>query len=354
MNKNFWKGKRVLVTGHTGFKGAWLMEYLLMLEAEPVGLALAPEDPLNLFDQLNLASRVENKFINILNLSEVRNFASEVSPEIVIHMAAQPLVRQSYLDPVNTFNVNVMGTINVIEACRNLPDLRAFVSITTDKVYENREWLWPYREIDALGGFDPYSASKACAELACQSYNRSFFNNKINLATARAGNVIGGGDWSKDRLVPDIVKAFSAEATAIIRSPHSIRPWQHVLESLNGYLLLAEKLYGSDGAKYSGPWNFGPDADSFATVEEVVKLMSTMWPTNPSWDLDSLGGAHEAKNLIIDSSKARAELLWNSCLDLREAIDLTVEWYNNYRNSDVIELTRLQINKFLEKRDNIC
>lgn len=349
MSLGFWKGRKVLVTGHTGFKGGWLCEWLLSLGSEPRGYALPPRTQPALFDQLRLAERMLCQFGDVRQLEQLRAFTRAADPEIVFHLAAQPLVRYSYEAPIETYSVNVLGTAHLLEACRNLPRLRAVVVIATDKCYENRDGQQAYRESDPLGGHDPYSSSKACAELVVDSYRRSFFSNaasasQVRVGSARAGNVIGGGDWAADRLIPDVIRAFLGGTQVLVRYPESVRPWQHVLEPLHGYLMLAEALWGMDGMAYAEAWNFGPDARDARTVREIMEQLCRIWPSAPGWRVDGGQHAHEARHLTLDSSKARARLGWSSAFSLEEALRATAEWYQVYASGgDAHSVTRRQI-----------
>ena len=330
---SFWASKRVFLTGHTGFKGAWLAIWLRRLGAEVTGFALAPEGR-TIFE----AARLDRGMVSICG--DIRDQAAlsaamrQADPEIVLHLAAQALVRRSYDQPVETFATNVMGTAHVLEAARHAPSVRAVVVVTTDKVYENREWVWPYRETDTLGGHDPYSASKAGAELVTAAWRRSFFSKtqgskSIAVASARAGNVIGGGDWSLDRLVPDCIQAFVAGRTVMIRNPNSTRPWQHVLEPLNGYLLLAERLC-TDGHACAQAWNFGPVMDDVQPVTAVVRGLAACWGENARWEVADGPHPHEAGLLAVDPARARALLGWRPRLRLEPALDWTGRWYHDH------------------------
>lgn len=344
MTGNFWHGKRVLITGHTGFKGGWLAFWLEMLGAEICGYSLAPEIEPNLFTNLKIETRVRSVFGDVRDLPHFERVASEFQPEIVFHLAAQPLVRRSYREPVETYTTNVIGTINVLEAIRRVESVKSVVIITTDKVYENKEWIWAYRENEPLGGFDPYSNSKACAELAVAAYRNSFFGESGTLiASARAGNVIGGGDWSEDRLLPDVFRSLIFDAPLVIRNPNSIRPWQHTLEPLAGYLMLGEKLYDGD-ENFAEAWNFGPSEEDSKSVGEVLAEIKRIWNAPVNWEIASGKQPHEANLLKLDSSKAKKELGWRPRLNLSEALEMTVEWYKGFQeNADLIELTRRQI-----------
>jgi len=342
IERSFWKGKRVFVTGHTGFKGAWLCLCLHSLGAEVAGFALAPPTQPSLFD----LARIET-FLNAHTVADIRDLSVLVEamrsfdPEIVIHMAAQPLVRYSYREPVETYSVNVMGTVSLLEAVRQCQGVRAVVNVTTDKCYENKEWFWGYRENEPMGGYDPYSSSKGCSELVTSAYRQSFFHpsshakHGVAVATARAGNVIGGGDWAEDRLIPDCVRALLQEDPIQIRYPHAIRPWQHVLEPLTGYLILAQYLY-QDGPSYAEGWNFGPNEDDAKTVEWIVGRMCDKWGNNASYVVDGLQHPHEAHYLKLDCSKAKARLGWHPRWRLEKTIDSIVEWTLAYARGDSV------------------
>jgi CDP-glucose 4,6-dehydratase len=349
LNRQFWAGKRVFVTGHTGFKGSWLLLLLRQLGAEVHGFALDPPTDPSLFNLLDLADTCRHQIGDIRNLAPLRHAVEQARPQVVIHMAAQPLVRASYDDPVGTYATNVMGTVHLLEACRSVPDLRSIVVVTTDKCYENVGWVWGYRENDRLGGADPYSNSKAACELVVDSYRRSFFGPGLNgpsIASARAGNVIGGGDFAVDRLVPDAMRAFMAGDRLLIRNPLSVRPWQHVLEPLWGYLLLAERLH-HDPAFAEG-WNFGPRTDESAAVERVADLLADLWGEAAGWDQDPAEHPHEAATLKLDSTKAHLQLGWRPKLSLEEALRLTAEWYSAFSRGEAMRaFTERQISEFL-------
>ena len=333
MNDKFWHGKRVLLTGHTGFKGGWLALWLQKKGAEVTGYALPPAYDENLFELASVAERMQSVFADIRDLETLQSVVERSRPEIVFHLAAQPLVRHSYIEPVETFQVNVLGTVNLLEAVRKSQHCRVVVSVTSDKCYENREWVWGYRETDPLGGHDPYSASKGCAELVNAAYRRSFFAVRdelpVALATARAGNVIGGGDFSKDRLVPDIMSSFTHGKPLNIRNPGAVRPWQHVLEPLSGYLLLAEKLW-SHPTDYAQSWNFGPPPEDSRPVHWMVEKLNTCWGEGLSWKVDATPTFHEAHTLTLDSTKARVNLGWKTCWSLDQALAAIVGWYKAY------------------------
>ena len=344
-----YRGRRALVTGHTGFKGAWLSTWLLALGAEVSGIALAPAGEPNLFDALRLGGRLSSHPVDIRAGASLQGTVADLAPEIVFHLAAQPLVRRSYADPIETFETNVVGTANVLEACRATPSVRAVVCVTTDKVYHNREWPWPYRESDRLGGLDPYSASKACAELVAQVYQRNLgrADGPVPLATARGGNVVGGGDWSADRIVPDIVRALTAGAPIRLRNPDAVRPWQHVLELCEGYLELGARLLGREDG-IADAWNFGPDPSSQIRVGDLVRAMLDAWgrPDHPvALEPSPL---HEARLLRLDISKATARLRWRPRLGIAETLAWTAAWYRAVHDEPAAawELTLRQIREF--------
>lgn len=331
----FWRGKRVFLTGHTGFKGSWLSLWLQSLGAVLTGFALPPPTRPSLFEAAGVAGGMRSIIGDIRDLPALQLALQEARPEIVIHMAAQPLVRYSYQNPVETYATNVMGTVHLLEAARNSPGIKAVVNITTDKCYENREWVWGYRENEPMGGYDPYSNSKGCAELVSAAYRSSFFNadhyarHGVALATVRAGNVIGGGDWAQDRLLPDILAAFAEGRAARIRNPRAIRPWQHVLEPLRGYLILAERLYGH-GASYAEGWNFGPDDDDAKPVGQIVEQMAALWGGDARWQIDKGEHPHEAGYLKLDCAKAKARLDWRPRWNLDVALAEIVAWHRAY------------------------
>jgi CDP-glucose 4,6-dehydratase len=331
-----YQGLRVLITGHTGFKGSWLTQWLLLQGAHVIGVSLEPPTQPNMFSLLNIASRCTHKITDIRNAEALREFFCEQSPQIVFHLAAQPLVRHSYTDPKLTWDTNLGGTVNVLEAIRHTPSVRACVVATSDKCYENREWVWGYRENEAMGGHDPYSASKGAVELAVASYRRSFFNtsNSCKLASARAGNVIGGGDWATDRIVTDIVKSIVTQSPIRLRNPHAVRPWQHVLEPLSGYLLLGSKLLSKDAEQYASAWNFGPSDASVATVYELAKQMTSAWGQGVIHTDTTPQQPHEAGLLKLDSSKAHSILQWRSIWNLEEAVRATVGWYKSHAQTE--------------------
>ena len=352
MNAAFWQGKRVFLTGHTGFKGGWLSLWLQQLGAEVTGYALeAPTTP-SLFEVANVARGMVSIIGDVRDGEALKHAMAQARPEIVIHMAAQPLVRYSYVNPVETYATNVMGVVNLLEAVRATPGVRSVVNVTSDKCYENREWPWGYRENEAMGGYDPYSNSKGCAELVTAGYRSSFFNAEkyaehgIALGSGRAGNVIGGGDWAMDRLIPDMLRAIGAGQPVMIRNPHSIRPWQHVLEPLSGYLTLAEKLY-TEGPVHAEGWNFGPHDTDAKPVEWIIERMTQEWGAGASWSLDGQNHPHEATYLKLDCSKARGQLGWHPRWDIGQAIAKIVEWHKACdQGADMRAMTLAQITTY--------
>ena len=332
VNPSFWNCKRVFLTGHTGFKGGWLSLWLASMGAKVTGYALAPNTTPNYFEVAGVQGDLEQSHIaDIRDLEKLQKAMADARPEIVIHMAAQPLVRYSYANPVETYATNVMGTVHVLESIRALDCVRVVVVVTTDKCYENKEWAWGYRENEPMGGHDPYSNSKGCAELVTSAYRQSYFSPEkytqhgVAVASARAGNVIGGGDWSEDRLIPDAIKAFEAKEALMIRNPLATRPWQHVLEPLSGYLVLAQALY-QKGAQFDGGWNFGPRDDDARSVQEVVNLLIQNWGSAASWTQDQGEQPHEAHSLKLDCSKARQYLNWAPKWSLEQAIEKITQW----------------------------
>jgi CDP-glucose 4,6-dehydratase len=352
VNQAFWKGKRVLLTGHTGFKGSWLALWLQSMGAQVVGYALAPPSNPSLFDVAEVGLGMTSIIGDIRDLAHLRKVFAEHRPEIVIHMAAQALVRYSYVEPVETYSTNVMGTVNLLEAVRSAGSVKAVVNVTSDKCYENREWVWGYRENEAMGGYDPYSNSKGCAELVTAAYRNSYFHpdkykeHGVAIASGRAGNVIGGGDWAEDRLIPDIMRAITQGTPVNIRNPHAIRPWQHVLEPLSGYLVLAQKLY-EEGAVYAEGWNFGPSDADAKPVQWIVEKLTQAWGESASWGLDGGNHPHEAHYLKLDCSKAKMRLDWHPRWHLEDALGAIIEWQRAYRDGkDMHELTLRQIGAY--------
>ncbi len=352
VNSEFWHGKKVLLTGHTGFKGSWLSLWLQSMGAQVIGYALNPPTNPSLFDVADVAKGMTSIIGDIRDLEKLQTVFHEHQPEIVIHMAAQPLVRYSYVNPVETYSTNVMGTVNVLEAVRHCSSVKAVVNITTDKCYENREWAWGYRENEPMGGYDPYSNSKGCAELVSAAYRSSFFNSDtyqdhgVALATVRAGNVIGGGDWAEDRLIPDILAAFEKNKLVDIRNPNAIRPWQHVLEPLRGYLMLAEHLY-LQGTSYAEGWNFGPNDEDAKPVGWIVEQMASLWGNDAQWQIDNGDHPHEANYLKLDISKARSRLDWHPALRLNDALQLIIDWSKQRQvGVNIRQLTLTQIHNY--------
>jgi CDP-glucose 4,6-dehydratase len=333
IDKNFWKGKKVFLTGHTGFKGSWLSLWLQDMGVLVKGYSLEVNTNPALFTHANVAAEMQSEIGDIRNLEQLTESMVSFSPDILIHMAAQPLVRLSYQEPVDTYTTNVIGTVNVLEAARKCSNLKAIVSVTTDKCYENKEWEWGYRENEPMGGHDPYSSSKGCAELVTSAYRRSFFSSEgtASLASARAGNVIGGGDWAEDRLIPDILRAFEKSEPVVIRNPLSTRPWQHVLEPLSGYLVLAQELF-LNGDNFAEGWNFGPKEEDCKPVSWILDKMVTYWGNNASWNLDKNNNPHEAGFLKLDCSKASNRLKWNPKWNLQFTLKSIVDWHQLYSN----------------------
>ena len=353
VNSSFWSGKRVFMTGHTGFKGGWLSLWLSSMGAKVTGYSLAPNTNPNFFDVAGVQENVDKSHIgDIRDLSALQKAMSDANPEIVMHMAAQPLVRYSYANPVETYATNVMGTVHVLESIRALSSVRAAVMVTTDKCYENKEWAWGYRENEPMGGYDPYSNSKGCAELVTSAYRQSYFSpekysqHRVALASARAGNVIGGGDWSEDRLIPDAIKAFEANQPLIIRNPLATRPWQHVLEPLSGYLVLVQALY-QGGAQFDGGWNFGPRDEDTRSVQDVINLLIKHWSSAASWKQDTGEQPHEAHSLKLDCSKAKQYLNWSPKWSLEQAIEKIAKWQGGIqRGADMKALSLEQIKAY--------
>ncbi len=354
INHSFWKDKKIFLTGHTGFKGSWLSLWLYSLGAKVTGYALKPPTDPSLFELGHIEEIMQSIIGDIRDKSVLQEAMLKAQPDIVIHMAAQPLVRDSYKIPAETYETNVMGTVNLFEAVRHCKSVKAVVNVTTDKCYENKEWLWGYRENEPMGGYDPYSASKACSELVTSSYRNSFFHrdryveHSVAVASARAGNVIGGGDWAGDRLIPDCIKSLLNGEKIVIRSPHAIRPWQYVLEPLNGYLLLSQRLY-EEGINYAEAWNFGPNEDDAKSVEWIVRKLCEKWKGNATFEIDKSPQVHEANYLKLDCSKAKSLLKWEPHWDLETALDKIVEWYLFYKdNQDIRNACLQQIVDFMK------
>ncbi|MEZ5618812.1 MAG: CDP-glucose 4,6-dehydratase [Rhodocyclaceae bacterium] len=356
MDLTFWKGRRVLITGHTGFKGAWLCIWLKQLGAEVFGYSLPPPTTPSLFEAASVTTIIaDSVFADVADLKRLEDMISRASPEIVFHMAAQSLVRTSYRAPVETYATNVMGTVHLLEAIRRKGNtVLASIVVTSDKCYENREWLWGYREDEPLGGGDPYSSSKACAEIVTAAYRKSFPEHCATVATVRAGNVIGGGDWATDRLIADAALAFSANKPVHLRFPDATRPWQHVLDALHGYLLLAMCLVDK-GREYSGGWNFGPADTDTRSVGWVVSKMAELWGEGARWETDAGSFLPEARTLRLDSSKARSNLGWHPSLGLEEALRWVVDWYKGFYSfpSEALTLCRGQVEEYHEKINRV-
>lgn len=349
---NFYKGKRVLVTGHTGFKGSWLSIWLHELDAEVIGIALDPYSEKDNYVLSDIGSRITDLRGDIRDGKLIKEIFLKYQPEVVFHLAAQPLVRLSYDIPMETYQTNVMGTINILEAICATNSVKVGVMITTDKCYENKEQIWGYRENEPMGGYDPYSSSKGAAEIAIASWRRSFFNpneydkHGKSIASARAGNVIGGGDWALDRIIPDCIRALEANKPIEIRSPKAIRPWQHVLEPLSGYMLLAQKMW-NEPTKYCDGWNFGPHEESISTVWEVASKVIENYQSGELKDLSDPNALHEAKLLMLDISKAKFQLGWEPRMNIDETVRLTVEWYRRYEQEEVYDICVEEIRKYL-------
>lgn len=348
---DIYRGKRVIITGHTGFKGSWLSMWLSHLGARVIGISLPPESQPSHWKLLSLESTLQHNELDIRNFHDLAEVFNQTQPEVVFHLAAQPLVRRSYRDPIETWSTNVMGTANLLEACRQTKSVRAVLVVTTDKCYENQEWEWGYRENDRLGGHDPYSASKAGSELVAASYRSAFFHidGAPLLATARAGNVIGGGDWSEDRLIPDLVRSMAVQQPIEIRSPNATRPWQHVLESLSGYLLLGQKLIEGD-KKFDGAWNFGPERSGNCTVADVLNRLQAHWP-EMRWHQTAEQQPHEAGLLYLDSAKARAQLGWQQVWNLDITLEKTADWYRTFQSSQTT-ISAQQLSQYVEAAQN--
>lgn len=352
-DRAFWTGRRVFLTGHTGFKGSWLALWLERLGARVTGYALPPPTQPSLYEQAGVARTLRSIEADIRDLRRLDQAVAEAEPEVVLHLAAQSVVRHGYQDPVETYSANVMGTVHVLEAIRRLNRPCVVVVVTTDKCYENREWVWGYRETDRLGGRDPYSNSKACAELVADAYRQSYFaadaGAGVALATVRAGNVIGGGDWTRDQLIPDLMRAFMDGRPCPIRNPAAVRPWQFVLEPLRGYLTVAEKL-AADPVRFQGGWNFGPASEDAMPVAWIADRLCEAWGGGAAWQSDGRAHPHEARWLMLDISKARAELGWRPLLALGESLAWITDWYRAFeRGNDVARLTRQQIERYEER-----
>ena len=356
MDLSFYKGKKVLITGHTGFKGSWMCQLLLQQGAEVIGYALEPPTQPALFDILGLEKRITHVIGDVRDLKHMQEVFETTRPKIVIHMAAQPLVRESYRDPVGTYETNVMGTVNVCECVRQTASVRSFVNVTTDKVYKNKEWVWGYRENEELDGYDPYSNSKSCSELVTGSYIRSFFNDmEVAVSTARAGNVIGGGDFATDRIVPDCIRAAERKEDIIVRNPYSTRPYEHVLEPVVAYLMIAMKQY-EDKAKYAGHYNVGPNEEDCRTTGELTSLFCDKWNAvtgdSVRWINKHDGGPHEAGFLKLDCSKIKQAFGWSPRWNVETTMEKIVEWSVAYqKDEDMVDVTNRQIEKFLREKD---
>ena len=343
VHTHFWKGKRVFITGHTGFKGSWLSLWLQQMGAEVKGFSLTPPTNPSLFVEAKVAQQMQREIGDIRDFSKLSESIRTFNPDILLHLAAQPLVRLSYKEPIETYSTNVMGTVNVLEASRYASQLKAIVVITTDKCYENREWEWGYRENEPMGGHDPYSNSKGCAELVVSAYQRSFFHtpDTAAVASARAGNVIGGGDWAEDRLIPDILRAFEKQQSVIIRNPLSTRPWQHVLEPLSGYLVLAQRLW-QDGKTFAEGWNFGPKDDDCQPVQWILDKMVHFWGDGAHYEIDKSEQPHEANFLKLDCSKAAMRLKWHPKWRLEQTLEQIVHWHRAWLQGDDMQVKCLQ------------
>lgn len=349
---NFYKNKKVLITGHTGFKGTWLCKILVEVGADVIGYSLEPPTTPSLFEITKMENKIKSIIGDIRDLKHLQEVFEEYKPEIVIHMAAQPIVRTSYENPVYTYETNVMGTVNVLECIRNSKSVKSFLNVTTDKVYKNKEWEWGYREDEYLDGYDPYSNSKSCSELVTHSYKNSFFNdNRIKISTARAGNVIGGGDFAKDRIIPDCVRAAIKGDKIIVRNPNSIRPYQHVLEPLFAYLMIAQKQY--DDAEYVGYYNIGPDECNCITTGKIAALFCKHWGENLTWeDISQKNAPHEATFLKLDCSKLKSRFNWKPTWGIEKSIEKTVEFSKAYKNDENIEkIMEKQISEFINESE---
>jgi CDP-glucose 4,6-dehydratase len=352
LDRSFWRGRKVFLTGHTGFKGSWLSLWLHSLGADVTGYALGPPTNPNLFEQAKLADLVRSICADIRDFQRLKTEMTACRPDVIIHMAAQSVVRRGYEDPIETYSSNVMGTVHVLEAVRQLNRACVVVNVTSDKCYSNREWVWGYRENEPMGGRDPYSNSKGCAELVTTAYQESFFppatmdRHGVALASARAGNAIGGGDWTSDQLIPDLMRAFLAGKPCLIRSPSAIRPWQFVLEPLHGYLMLAERLM-EDASRFAGAWNFGPAEADAKPVSWIADELAQSWGNGACWKRDAGAHPHEAHFLKLDASKARSCLNWRPLLPLQQALHWIVEWYRAFQSgADLRFLSRTQIEQY--------
>ncbi len=347
---NFWQNKKVLITGHTGFKGSWLAFWLNHLGAEVCGYSLDAETSPNLFENLELERNINSIVGDIRDLDKFESAIKDFQPDLVFHLAAQSLVRKSYREPIETYTTNVIGTANVLDAIRRTDSVKSVVIVTTDKVYENKERERGYKEKERLGGFDPYSNSKACAEMVVSTYRNSFFaESECLIGTARAGNVIGGGDWSEDRLIPDIFRSLIFGDELLIRNPNSIRPWQHTLEPLSAYMVLGEKLFNGE-KEFAGAWNFGPSNEDSKPVGFILKQIKEIWDEDVNWQIADGKHPHETNILKLDSSKAKSKLKWLPKLDLKDALKLTIDWYREFKNkADLIEITKKQIEYYSKK-----
>lgn len=350
MSSQFWENKKVFITGHTGFKGSWLCLWLSMLGAKVVGYALKPPTSPSLYELCKIDELIDSNIADIRNLPNLKKVIASTSPEIVFHMAAQPLVRESYKVPVDTYSTNVMGTVNLLEAARNCKGVKAIINITTDKCYENIEKTKGYKENEPLGGHDPYSSSKACSEIVTSAYRRSY---GLNAATARAGNVVGGGDWAHDRLIPDFVRAILKGEKLLVRNPKAVRPWQHVLEPLAGYLLLAEKLY-KYGSKYAEAWNFGPEKKDAKPVEWIVRQLCGKWGDGACFEIDKRKHPHEAGYLFLDCSKSKKKLGFKPKWNLEQAIDKIIEWTKVYNKKSSLRVVGLVSSSTTKSLRDVC
>jgi CDP-glucose 4,6-dehydratase len=352
IDQKFWQDKRVFLTGHTGFKGSWLSLWLVSLGASVKGYALNPPTSPSLFNEAKVGKVIDSQIGDIRDQNLLYESMTEFNPDILIHMAAQPLVRYSYDSPIETYEINVIGTAKVLEVARSCPNLKAIINITTDKCYENDGRSEGYREGDPMGGYDPYSSSKGCAELVASAYRRSFLKEQgIGLASVRAGNVIGGGDWADDRLIPDILRSFEKSKSVVIRNPKATRPWQHVLEPLSGYLILAERLYKNQ-EEYSEGWNFGPDEKDAKSVDWILNKMILKWPDS-SWELDSSSNPHEADFLKLDISKAKSRLGWSPILELSQTLEKIINWHQAWVNKEDMQIICLsEIKEYTRNMNN--